>query len=65
MLDNMDLSLLRRAMKLINRRAPVEVSGGVNLKNIRRIATLGVDRISIGMLTHSAKAMDISMKVDT
>ena len=63
MLDNMDLSRIRRALKLINRRAQVEISGGVNLENIRRLAALSVERISVGMLTHSAKAMDISMKV--
>jgi nicotinate-nucleotide pyrophosphorylase (carboxylating) len=61
MLDNMDLATMRRAVELINRRALVEASGGVNLQTVRGIAETGVDIISVGALTHSARACDIGM----
>ena len=61
MLDNMDLATMRRAVELINGRALVEASGGVNLQTVRGIAETGVDIISVGALTHSAKACDIGM----
>ncbi len=63
MLDNMNLTMMQQAVKLINRRALVEASGGVNLANIRKIAKTGVDIISVGALTHSAPACDISMRL--
>ncbi|NTV15628.1 MAG: carboxylating nicotinate-nucleotide diphosphorylase [Desulfobulbaceae bacterium] len=63
MLDNMNLTLMQQAVKLINHRALVEASGGVNLANIRRIAKTGVDLISVGALTHSAPSRDISMRL--
>jgi nicotinate-nucleotide pyrophosphorylase (carboxylating) len=61
MLDNMDLATLRRAVELIDGRALVEASGGVNLQTVRGIAETGVDIISVGALTHSATACDIGM----
>jgi len=61
MLDNMDLATMRQAVTMIDRRALVEASGGVNLATVRGIAETGVDIISIGALTHSAKACDIGM----
>lgn len=61
MLDNMDLATLRQAVTLINGRALVEASGGVSLQTVRAIAETGVDIISVGALTHSAKACDIGM----
>ena len=61
MLDNMDTTAMREAVALIDGRALVEASGGVNLQSIRSIAETGVDIISVGALTHSARAMDISM----
>ena len=61
MLDNMDLPTMREAVQLINGRAIVEASGGVNLETVRGIAETGVDIISVGALTHSAKACDIGM----
>lgn len=61
MLDNMDLATMRRAVELINGRALVEASGGVNLHTVRGIAETGVDIISVGGITHSAKACDIGM----
>lgn len=63
MLDNMSPALMRQAVNLISGRALVEASGGVNLANVREIAETGVDLISVGALTHSAKAVDISMRL--
>lgn len=61
LLDNMSPFLVRRAVRLINGRAIVEVSGGVTLKNVRAMAAAGADRISIGALTHSAPAASFSL----
>ena len=66
LLDNMGAPLLRRAIAMIRSRAPktlIEVSGNVNLKTIRPLAKLGPDRISIGRLTHSAPALDLSLEI--
>jgi nicotinate-nucleotide pyrophosphorylase (carboxylating) len=63
MLDNMDLNNIKSAVSLIDGRALVEVSGGVTLDTLAEIANTGVDIISIGALTHSARAVDISMRV--
>jgi len=62
MLDNMKPDIMRTAVEIINKRAIVEASGNVNLETIRGIASTGVDIISIGELTHSVKAFDISMR---
>lgn len=64
MLDNMDCDTMRNCVSLIAGRALVEASGGVNLDTVRAIAETGVDIISIGALTHSPRAMDISMLLD-
>jgi nicotinate-nucleotide pyrophosphorylase (carboxylating) len=61
MLDNMGLPKLREAVKLIDGRAVSEASGGVNLQTVRPIAETGVDWISVGALTHSAKALDLAL----
>ena len=61
MLDNMDLMTMRKAVELIGGRAIIEASGGVNLQTVRGIAETGVDIISVGALTHSARACDIGM----
>ena len=63
MLDNMGLKEMREAVRLINHKSVVEASGGVSLENVRAIAETGVDWISVGALTHSAPALDISLKV--
>lgn len=63
LLDNMTPSMVRRAVKLINRRALVEVSGGITLQNVRAMAAAGPDRISIGALTHSAPAASMSLEL--
>ncbi len=64
MLDNMDCTTMRDCVMMINGRALVEASGGVNLETVRAIAETGVDIISVGALTHSPKAADISMLLD-
>ncbi len=64
MLDNMDIDMVKIAVKLINKRAVSEVSGMVTKKNIRAYADTGVDIISVGALTHSAVAVDLSMKIN-
>jgi nicotinate-nucleotide pyrophosphorylase (carboxylating) len=61
LLDNMDLKQLRQAVKIVNGRAKIEASGGINLKTVRAIAETGVDFISVGALTHSAHAVDIGL----
>ncbi len=61
MLDNMDVATMQEAVNLIDGRALVEASGGVTLENVENIAKSGVDLISVGALTHSAKACDIGM----
>ena len=63
LLDNFDLSLMRKAVELNDRRALLEASGGVNLESVRAIAETGVDRISIGSLTKDIRATDFSMRV--
>lgn len=63
MLDNMDIREIGEAVRLIDRRALVEVSGGVTLENVREMAQSGVDFISVGALTHSAPCLDISFDV--
>ena len=63
LLDNMSPSKIQQAVEIIKGQALLEVSGGITMKNIRDIAQTGVDIISIGALTHSAPAMDLSMDV--
>ncbi len=63
MLDNMMPSMMREAVRIVGKRAQVEASGNIALDTVRAVAETGVDFISIGRLTHSAPALDISMKV--
>ncbi|WP_425059064.1 putative nicotinate-nucleotide pyrophosphorylase [carboxylating] [Sporomusa carbonis] len=63
MLDNMTLADIKQAVMLINGQALVEVSGNVTLEKVAALADVGVDIISCGALTHSVKAIDISMKL--
>lgn len=63
LLDNMASSMLKEAVKITSGRIPLEASGGINLKNIEEIAKTGVDIISVGALTHSAKAVDVSLEM--
>jgi len=61
LLDNMSLEEMRTAVFYVNGRAKTEASGGVNLQTVREIAETGVDFISVGALTHSARAVDIAL----
>ena len=63
LLDNMSLNELRRAVDLCAGRAELEASGNVSLDNVRAIAETGVDFVSVGALTHSAKAFDVSLRL--
>lgn len=63
MLDNMSPESMGRAVEVINKQALTEASGNITLDNIRKIAETGVDFISVGALTHSVKAFDISQKI--
>jgi nicotinate-nucleotide pyrophosphorylase (carboxylating) len=66
MLDNMPLNQIKKAVKIIRssgRRTKIEVSGNIELNHVKQIARTGVDFISVGALTHSAKALDFSLKV--
>ena len=63
MLDNMDCGMMRRAAVLVGGRALLEASGNITEETIGQVASTGVDIISVGALTHSVKALDISMKI--
>jgi nicotinate-nucleotide pyrophosphorylase (carboxylating) len=63
LLDNMEPAALRRAVRLIGGRARTEASGGIDLRSIGAVAATGVDAISVGALTHSAAALDLSLEV--
>lgn len=63
LLDNMSVEELKEAVRIAQGKVMLEASGGVSLDNVREIAETGVDFISIGALTHSAKAIDIHMEV--
>ncbi len=65
LLDNMNTDQLREAVARTNGRVPLEASGGITLETIRSVAETGVDRISVGALTHSVTALDISMRIRT
>ncbi len=63
MLDNMDCAAMAEAVRLADGRVPLEASGGITAETLRAVAETGVDIISIGALTHSVKALDISLKI--
>ena len=63
MLDNMDINIMKQAIKKINGKAKIEISGGVTYERLGEISKIGADFISIGALTHSAAAVDISMNI--
>ncbi len=63
LLDNMDLQTIRAAVERAAGRVKLEVSGGVTLEQVRAIAETGVDAISVGALTHSARALDLSLEL--
>lgn len=64
MLDNFNTDLTRKAVELINGKCLVEASGNINIDNVKEVAETGVDYISVGALTHSVKALDISLEVE-
>ena len=63
LLDNMDPATLRRAVQLVAGRCLTEASGGITLETVRAVADSGVDLISVGALTHSAPALDVSLEI--
>ncbi len=63
MLDNMNAKLISECVRFINKRSIIEASGSVNIDNIKEIANTGVDYISVGRITHSAPAIDISLNI--
>ena len=63
MLDNMDCSTMKKAVEMVGGRALLEASGGITHDTLREVAETGVDIISIGALTHSVQAFDISMRI--
>jgi len=63
MLDNMNIQKIKEAVAFINGKAVVEVSGGITKKRLKPLADTGVDIISVGALTHSARCVDISMRI--
>ena len=66
MLDNISPKMIKKIIKSaknLPKRALFEVSGGINLKNVNQFASLGIDRISIGALTHSAPALDLGLNI--
>ena len=64
MLDNMDLDRIKQSIKHIDGRALVEVSGRITIESLNRLADVGVDIISVGALTHSARSVDLSMRIE-
>lgn len=64
MLDNMDLEMMREAVRLVNGKVKVEASGNMTPERIGPVSSTGVDFVSVGMLTHSVKAHDFSLKVN-
>ena len=64
MLDNMSPEQVKEAVKIINKRSRIEISGNIGLSNIQKIASEGIDYISVGALTHSTPTVDISMVFD-
>jgi nicotinate-nucleotide pyrophosphorylase (carboxylating) len=65
LLDNMSPAEMRAAVERTAGAVPLEASGGITLENVRAVAETGVDRISIGALTHSVKALDVSMRISS
>ena len=63
LLDNFNPELTRKAVEAVSGRVPVESSGGITLETVRGFADAGVDYISVGALTHSARAADIHLRV--
>jgi nicotinate-nucleotide pyrophosphorylase (carboxylating) len=65
MLDNMAVGEMKKMVELTRGRTVIEASGGITLDNVRQVAETGVDLISIGAITHSVKALDLSLELET
>jgi nicotinate-nucleotide pyrophosphorylase (carboxylating) len=65
LLDNMSVSEMKQVVSMVAGKAKLEASGGITLANVRQVAMTGVDIISIGALTHSYKALDISLEMES
>jgi nicotinate-nucleotide pyrophosphorylase (carboxylating) len=63
LLDNMDLDTMRKAVKMVQKKALIEASGSINKDTVEKVARTGVDFISMGALTHSAPAKDLSLEI--
>lgn len=63
LLDNMNITTLKKAVKLAKKYYKTEASGNINLKTVEKVAQTGVDRISIGSLTHSSSALDLKLEI--
>ena len=63
LLDNMNSKNLKKAVKMSKKFYETEASGGINLKNVKKVSSTGVDRISIGSLTHSIDALDLKLEM--
>jgi nicotinate-nucleotide pyrophosphorylase (carboxylating) len=66
LLDNFDLKMMRKAVIFRNKYFPqvkLEASGGINLKNVKKVAKTGVDFISVGSITHSPESIDFSLEI--
>jgi nicotinate-nucleotide pyrophosphorylase (carboxylating) len=64
MLDNMSINEMRQVVNLVSGQAKIEASGGIKLENVHQVAMTGVDIISVGALTHSYRALDISLEIE-
>ena len=63
LLDNFNFKNLKKAVKIVKKKYQLEASGNVNLKNVNKIAATGVDRISVGRITHSAASLDLKLEI--
>ena len=63
LLDNMNIKTLRKSVKIAKKYYQTEASGNINLKNVKSVAATGVDRISVGSITHSATAIDLKLEI--
>ena len=61
--DNMDLRTLKKGIRMVKNNYETEASGNITLKNVKSVSRTGVDRISVGSITHSAPAMDFKLEV--
>ena len=61
--DNMNVKNIKKGIQLVRNKCETEASGNVNLKNLKKIALTGVNRISIGSLTHSVSALDLKLEI--